>query len=234
VIVPSHAAREEVARTYRIPIARLRVIPEAAASRFRPVPRAGQAATVARYGLRPPYVLFVGADVPRKNVPRLLEAYAAARRDAGIDAQLVWVGPPRPATRATRTAARRLGAGLDLRRLDRVPDEDLPALYSAAGCLAYPSLAEGFGLPILEAMACGTPVLTSACSAMPEVAGDAALLADPRSTEAITAGLVRLLTEPKLRDELSRRGLARARGFTWERTARATEAVYRDAAASTA
>lgn len=234
VIVPSHAAREEVARTYRIPIARLRVIPEAAASRFRPVSRAGQAATVARYGLRPPYVLFVGADVPRKNVPRLLEAYAAARRDAGIDAQLVWVGPPRPATRATRTAARRLGAGLDLRRLDRVPDEDLPALYSAAGCLAYPSLAEGFGLPILEAMACGTPVLTSACSAMPEVAGDAALLADPRSTEAITAGLVRLLTEPKLRDELSRRGLARARGFTWERTARATEAVYRDAAASTA
>lgn len=234
VVVPSAAAREEIARAYRIPAARLRVIPEAAALRFRPVPPAEQAAVLARYGLRAPYILFVGADVPRKNVPRLLEAYAAARRDARIDAPLVLIGPPHPATRASRQTAQRLGLGSDLRRLDWVPDDDLPALYSAATCLAYPSLAEGFGLPILEAMACGTPVLTSTCSAMPEVAGDAAVLVDPRSPEAMAAGLVRLLTEPGLREELRARGLAWARGFTWERAARATEAVYREAAASTA
>jgi glycosyltransferase involved in cell wall biosynthesis len=113
-----------------------------------------------------------------------------------------------------------------------VPDRDLAGLYSAATCLAYPSLAEGFGLPILEAMACGTPVLTSQCSAMAEVAGEAALLVDPRRTDAIAEGLVRLLTEGPLRDELVQRGLDRARTFTWERTALATEAVYRTGAAA--
>jgi glycosyltransferase involved in cell wall biosynthesis len=234
VIVPSVAAREEVARAYRIPGARLRVIPEGVAHRFHVIPRADQAPVLARYGLRAPYVLFVGADVPRKNVFRLLEAYAAVRRDAGIQAPLVMVGPPPPTTRATKATALRLALGAEIRRLQWVPDDDLPVLYSAATCLAYPSLAEGFGLPILEAMACGTPVLTSACSAMPEVAGDAALLVDPRSTEQIAAGLVRLLTEPDLRDELRSRGLARAREFTWERAARATEAAYREAAVSTA
>jgi glycosyltransferase involved in cell wall biosynthesis len=233
VIVPSGAARQEVARTYRIPAARFRVIPEAAAPRFHAIPRAAQAAVLARYGLRVPYVLFVGADVPRKNVSRLLEAYAAARRDAGIRVPLVMVGPA-PPSNTSRATVRRLGPGPEVRRLEWVPDDDLPAIYSAATCLAYPSLAEGFGLPILEAMACGTPVLTSTCSAMPEVAGDAALLVDPRSTEEIAAGLVRLLTEPDFRDELQSRGLARARAFTWEHTARATESVYREAAASTA
>ena len=233
VIVPSGSARQEVARAYRIPAARLRVIPEAAAPRFHAIPRAAQAAVLARYGLRVPYALFVGADVPRKNVSRLLEASAAARRDAGLRMPLVMVGPA-PPSNTSRATVRRLRLGLEIRRLESVPDDDLPALYSAATCLAYPSLAEGFGLPILEAMACGTPVLTSTCSAMPEVAGDAALLVDPRSTEEIAAGLVRLLTEPDLRDELRSRGLARARAFTWEHTARATESVYREAAASTA
>jgi len=226
VVVPSRAARDEIARVYRIPHARLRVIPEAASPRFRPIAPQESAPVLARYGIRRPYVLFVGANVPRKNVPRLLEAYDAMRRRAGVDAQLLLVGPPEPATPALLALTRRLQLHPHLRRLDRVPDDDLPALYSAAACLAYPSLAEGFGLPILEAMACGTPVLTSNCSAMPEVAGDAALLVDPRRTEAITEGLVRLLTEDHLREELIARGLARARAFTWERTARATEEVY--------
>jgi glycosyltransferase involved in cell wall biosynthesis len=234
VIVPSHSARDQVARAYGIPTSRLRVIPEAAAPRFRPVPEASRAPVLAKYGLRAPYVLFVGADVPRKNVPRLLEAYAIARRAAPAEVQLALVGPPRPATHAARRTIQRLSLGADVRRVETVPDADLPALYSAAICLAYPSLAEGFGLPVLEAMACGTPVLTSTCSAMPEVAGDAALLVDPQRADAIASGLVRLLSEPALRDELRSRGLARAGAFTWERAARATEAVYREAAASTA
>ena len=231
VLVPSRAAAEEITRAYRIPPALLHVIPAAAAPRFRPVPPGARSAVLRRYGVRPPYVLHVGAHAPRKNLPRLLDAYTTARRAAGGDAQLVLVGPPGPPELAHLSGTRRVALGPLVRRLDAVPDDDLPALYSGAACLAYPSLAEGFGLPILEAMACGTPVLTSGCSSMQEVAGDAALLVDPRRTEAITEGLVRLLTEDGLRQALIARGLARAGTFTWARTARATESVYRAVAA---
>jgi glycosyltransferase involved in cell wall biosynthesis len=223
VLVPSRAAREEIARAYRIPAERLHVIPAAAAPRFRPVPPDARAAVLRRYGLRRPYVLHVGADAPRKNLPRLLDAYATARRATGDDTELVLVGPP-TATRRVRT--RRLEPAPHVRRLHAVPDGDLPALYSGAACLAYPSLAEGFGLPILEAMACGTPVLTSGCSSMQEVAGEAALLVDPGRTETIADGLVRLLTEDGLRQDLIARGFARTKIFTWATTARVTESVY--------
>jgi glycosyltransferase involved in cell wall biosynthesis len=233
VVVPSHAARDEIARAYRISTDRLHVIPEAPAPQFRPMAQPETEAVLARYGIRPPYILFVGANVPRKNVPRLLHAYRAARHRVRVDTQLVLVGPPGPAMRAYLSQVRGLQLHGHVRHLGVVPDRDLPGLYSAAACLAYPSLAEGFGLPILEAMACGTPVLTSACSAMAEVASEAALLVDPRRTDAIAEGLVRLLTEGPLRDELVERGLDRARTFTWERTALATEAVYRTAAAAT-
>ena len=233
VVVPSHAARDEIARAYGISTDRLRVIPEAPAPQFRPMARAETDAVLARYGLRLPYVLFVGANVPRKNIPRLLDAYRAARRRVRADTQLVLVGPPGTAMPAYLSQVRALRLHRHVRHLGVVPDRDLPSLYSAASCLAYPSLAEGFGLPILEAMACGTPVLTSACSAMAEVAGQAALLVDPRRTDAIAEGLVRVLTERPLRDELVERGLGRARTFTWERTALETEAVYRTAAAPT-
>jgi alpha-1,3-rhamnosyl/mannosyltransferase len=105
--------------------------------------------------------------------------------------------------------------------------EDLPALYSGALCLAYPSLVEGFGLPILEAMACGTPVLTSDRSSMAEVAGDAAMLVNPEDPEAISKGLRRLRDDTGLRSELAARGVARAAGYSWRKTAAATEAIYR-------
>jgi len=105
-------------------------------------------------------------------------------------------------------------------------DEDLPALYSGAACLAYPSLYEGFGFPVLEAMACATPVVTSTISSMPEVAGDAALLVDPYSVEAIAEALGRLLSDSELRETLVRRGIAQAAQFTWGRTARHLREIY--------
>jgi glycosyltransferase involved in cell wall biosynthesis len=105
-------------------------------------------------------------------------------------------------------------------------DVDLPALYSAAQCLVFPSLYEGFGLPLLEAMACGTPVVTSNVSSLPEVAGDAALLVDPYAIESIADAVARLLTDSALRQELIRRGTARAAGFTWEAAARQLVSVY--------
>jgi glycosyltransferase involved in cell wall biosynthesis len=118
-----------------------------------------------------------------------------------------------------------------VRFLGYVPDEDLPALYSGALLLAFPSLYEGFGLPVLEAMACGTPVLTSNVSATAEVADGAALLVDPRSVDALASALGRLLTDDALRADLRRRGLARAAEFSWERTARETLSVYEKVAA---
>jgi glycosyltransferase involved in cell wall biosynthesis len=110
-----------------------------------------------------------------------------------------------------------------------IPDDDLPALYSGAIAFAYPSLYEGFGMPVLEALACGTPVLTSDTSSMPEVAGAAALLVDPTSVDAIAEGLSAIMSSDPLRDDLRRRGLARARQFDWRKTAQETAQVYRRA-----
>jgi glycosyltransferase involved in cell wall biosynthesis len=122
---------------------------------------------------------------------------------------------------------RRRGLGGRVTHLGYVPDADLPAIISGALALVYPSLYEGFGLPVLEAMACGTPVLTSNVSALPETAGDAALLVDPFSIPEIARALRAILTEPDLRVRLREAGLARARGFSWRRTAEGTLAVYR-------
>lgn len=118
--------------------------------------------------------------------------------------------------------------------LGEVPEEDLPALYRLATAFVFPSLWEGFGLPILEAMACGTPVACANSSSLPEVAGDAALLFDPTSPGEIAGALLRLLGEPELRAELLQRGLARAKGFSWEKTALETLSVYRKAIERTA
>jgi glycosyltransferase involved in cell wall biosynthesis len=232
IIVPSAAACTEVARVYRIAPDRLCVVPLGVSPRFRPVPASVREHVLARLGIRAPYVLFVGAEPPRKNLARLIEAFAQLRRSRPERRlELILAGPPQPEDPAVRGLVTRLGLTGDIRRIGWVSDEDLPALYSGAICLAYPSLAEGFGLPILEAMACGTSVLTSDGSSMAEIAGDAALLVDPLSTDAIAGGLRQLVDGGALIDELVARGRERVRAFTWERTAEATEQVYRRVAA---
>jgi glycosyltransferase involved in cell wall biosynthesis len=231
VIVPSAAARQAVARAYVVPEARIHVVWHGVSPRFGPVPPAGESPILHRHGLRPPYVLFVGARPPRKNLERLILAVARARdRPDGTALQLAVAGPIERGDQAARSLARRLGLEEVVRWLGWVPDDELPVLYGGALCLAYPSLAEGFGLPILEAMACGTPVLTSDRSALAEVAGDAALLVDPESPDAIAEGLRRLRRDEGARQDLITRGAVRAAGFTWQATAAATEAVYRLAA----
>jgi glycosyltransferase involved in cell wall biosynthesis len=229
IIVPSAAARLEVARAYRIAPERVWVTHEGVDARFRPM--VAPDATLARYGLRRPYVLFVGTAGPRKNLDRLLEAFArTCRASPAIDQQLVLAGPRPGLARRLGERARSLGVADRLVFPGWIEEQDLPAVYAGARCLCYASLAEGFGLPIVEAMACGIPVLTSNCSSMPEVAGDAALLVDPLSVDAIAGGLTRLLTDEPLRRDLVARGLARARGLTWDGTAMATARVYRAAA----
>jgi glycosyltransferase involved in cell wall biosynthesis len=227
VVVPSRVVREDAARVCGVPPARVWVTPEGVSPRFRPVAPAARAPVLARHGIREPYVLYVGMLAPRKNLTRLVEAYARVSRQLSREAGcLVLAGPEGPAA-AIRALAERLSIPHRVLLPGWIRDEDLPAIYAGARCLAYPSLAEGFGLPILEAQACGTAVLTSDRSSMPEVAGDAALYVDPLSVDSIAEGLHRLLTDGVLVRELAARGLERARLFTWERTAEATEQVYR-------
>jgi glycosyltransferase involved in cell wall biosynthesis len=231
LVVPSEAARQAIARAYRIPESRMHVVLHGVSGHFEPRPPDACAPVLRRHGLASPYVLFVGARPPRKNLGRLTEAFGRVRGDVGGGRlELAIAGPADAGDEAAREQARRLGLDGAVRWLGYVRYEELPALYSGALCLAYPSLAEGFGLPILEAMACGTPVLTSARSAMAEVAGQAALLVDPEDPAAIADGLRRLLGDPRLRSDLAACGLARAAGFSWRTAAAATEAVYREVA----
>ena len=178
------------------------------------------------YQLPRDFILFVGALEPRKNVKRLLAAYAQLSPALRRDVHLVIAGGQGWLTDDIRPMVKALALTAQVHFLGYVKEEDLPVLYSLATVFAYPSLYEGFGLPVLEAMHCGTPVLTSNVSALPEIAGEAALLVSPTNVDAITDGLTRLLEETDLRAELRERGYARVRLFSWERCARETLAVY--------
>ena len=180
-----------------------------------------------RYGLPERFVLSLGAMEPRKNVGRLLEAFVALAPAVRKDVTLVVAGAQGWLNDSIYEQVQKLGLGESVRFTGYIKEEDLAAVYSLATVFAYPSLWEGFGLPVLEAMACGTPVLTSSVSSLPEVAGDAAVLVQPRDVDAIAEGLGRLLEDDSLRRQLSERGYRRAADFSWERCARETLAVYK-------
>ncbi|MEO8425048.1 MAG: glycosyltransferase family 1 protein, partial [Actinomycetota bacterium] len=179
-----------------------------------------------RYGLRRPFILFCGTVEPRKNLPRVLEAFRALDRP---DLELVLVGPSGWKEDLHSDPA---SLGERVRRLGFVPREDLDAVYASAAVVVYPSLGEGFGLPVLEAMAQGVPVVTSVGTATEEVAGDAALLVDPTDTDAIAAAMQRLLDDSDLSARLGKAARERAATYSWARSAELTAAVYAEAAAS--
>lgn len=183
----------------------------------------------AAYLLPADFILFVGSLEPRKNILRLLVAYAGLAPVLRRDVHLVLAGGTGWLNEDVRPAVHRLGLADRVHFIGYVKEEDLPVVYSLATVFAYPSLYEGFGLPVLEAMQCGTPVLTSNVSSLPEVAGDAALLVTPTDVEEITDGLTRLLESADLRADLRARGYQRVQQFSWERCARETLAVYRRA-----
>jgi glycosyltransferase involved in cell wall biosynthesis len=185
---------------------------------------AADEATLAPYGLIRPYILALGNIHPRKNLARLLAAYSCLRQSQENAPALVWAGIPRWDSSELLAQARAAGVLLP----GFVAQADLPALYRQATLLVYPSLYEGFGLPPLEAMACGTPVVTSNTTSLPEVVGEAALTVDPTSTEEITAAMARLLDDASLRRHLRQAGLARAAEFTWSRTAESLLASLMD------
>ncbi len=176
-----------------------------------------------KYGLSKKYFLFVGVIQPRKNLVRLIEAFATL---AYKEADLVLVGKPGWLYDKIYTSPKKLGVEANVKFLGFVSQEDLPALYTGSSAFVLPSLYEGFGLPILEAMACGAPVLTSIGSSMPEVSGGYALLVNPTDKNELAEGLTRLLKEEGLRSRLSAQGLEWVKNFTWEKTARETIKVF--------
>ncbi len=225
IIVPSQAVRDDACRILRVSKERLHVVYEAASPRYAPVDRERTMSVARRYGLEAPYILSVGSLEPGKNRARLIRALHELGGE-GVAHQLAIVGQPAWGHEPERALVERLEMRDQIRFLGYVPDEDMPALYSGAQNFAFPSVYEGFGLPVLEAMACGTPVLTSNVSATAEVAGDAALLVEPRSVESIRDGLARMIADGELRELLARRGIARAAQFSWRRAADETHGVY--------
>jgi glycosyltransferase involved in cell wall biosynthesis len=231
LLADSERTRLDLERLLGIDATRVRVAPLGVSARFRPAAAAETAALRARHGLAHPYLLYVGGIDPRKNVPVLLEAYGRLRATQPEAPDLVLAGDMEhdPHLPALHAQAQRLKLGEAFRVLGFAQDEELPALLAGALAFVFPSSYEGFGLPPLEAMACGTPVVATSAGSLPEVLGDAALLAPPDDTDGLAAALARITGDEALRATLRARGLERAAGYSWERTARATLAAYREA-----
>jgi glycosyltransferase involved in cell wall biosynthesis len=225
IMTDSQQSKEDIMAHLPVQAERIGVVPLAADRRFRPLNRVEVRPISQKYGVTGPYILYVGALGSRKNLPRLLEAYARLRQWSARW-KLVIAGGRKWKFSPIFEAVERLGLEAQVHFTGYVADEDLPALYNGADLFVFPSLYEGFGLPVLEAMACGTPVVTSNTSSLPEVTGEAALLVDPYDVAAISTAMRRVLTDPELARGLRERGLARAAQFSWERTARETVAVY--------
>ncbi len=228
VIAVSQRTASDAVRLLGVDPARMRVVPEAAAPGFSPRPAEAFDALARRLKLDGrPYVLFVGTLEPRKNVTLLLEAFELVRRQ--IDAQLLLVGARGWLDEPIFSAHARLGLEGSARFLGPLGETDLAVLYSRAGAFALPSLYEGFGLPVLEAMACGAPVICSNAGPLPEVAGDAAILLPPEDPASWARAILHVMTEPHRAEVMRQTGFARASGFSWERAALLTREVYREA-----
>jgi glycosyltransferase involved in cell wall biosynthesis len=232
IITVSKSARADIVRHLKVPKDRVRVVMNAVGPAFEPVTDAARLAAVrSRYGLYTPYILYVGTIEPRKNLVRLIRAFARLRK-GDFRHKLVLVGQPGWRCEPIYAEVEKLGLKGEVIFTGYVPFEDLPVLYSGAESMAFPSLYEGFGLPILEAMACGTPVVTSSTSSLAEVADGAALLVDPHSVEELAGSIHRIHSYPALAAELREKGRQRAAQFTWENAARDTLHIYEDVLAA--
>ncbi len=230
VITISECSKRDLVEYVRVPEEKIIIIPEAADThRYYPRPQEEAAARVCgRYGIRPPYVLFISRiDHPGKNHVRLIRAFDRLKKAQGLPHQLVFAGTDWNRAEDVHRCAEACACRDDILFTGFMPDADIPDLYCGADLFVFPSLFEGFGLPILEAMASGVPVACSNTSSLPEVAGDAAVFFDPMDEAAIEDALRRLLTNPELRQRHVRLGLERAGQFSWEKCARQTLDVLR-------
>jgi glycosyltransferase involved in cell wall biosynthesis len=231
LIAISESGRQDIHAVYGVPLTRIDVVRPGVEGRFRPLPAAEVAAFRAAEGLPERFLLHVGTLQPRKNIPVLLRALA---RLADTDIPLLLVGGRGWLTDELDAEIAALGLGNRVRFVGYVPDEALPSWYNAATVLVYPSLYEGFGLPIVEALACGTPVVAADTSSLPEAGGAAAVYFDPRDPAALAAQLDALLGDPAARARAAAVGPEQARRFSWEQAGRDLLAVYERALAEPA
>jgi glycosyltransferase involved in cell wall biosynthesis len=233
VIALSDYARNDIISSYHINPENVSVIPLAAPAHFRPVKDEGELQRVRQtYGIEGDYILSVGAIQPRKNLSRLVAAYSRLRRarpEVKLP-QLVLVGKCAWLYDETLRTIKELEVSNSVILTGYVPEADLPMLYSGALCFVYPSYFEGFGLPPLEAMKCGAPVIVGNKTSLPEVVGDAGLLVDPFEVDEIASAIQKVITDSDLRAHLRAKGLERASLFDWQETARQTLGVYEKAA----
>jgi len=226
LIAISHSTRADMLKILHASPDKIQVIHYGLASHFQPVSDTRVLdAFCQQYHLPHPFILYVGNFEPRKNLPILVRAFARLVHN-GVPHSLVLAGTRGWNDNAIFTVIEELGLKARILFPGYIPQSELPILYSAADLFVYPSLYEGFGLPVLEAMACGVPVITSAVSSMPEVTGDAGILIAPGDVDALASAMLRVLTDRALHATLVARGVARARMFSWERTAQATLDVY--------
>ncbi len=227
VVCVSRDVLERARDHYGVSEERMSVVHNGVGAHFRPMSAEERAPVLARYGIRGRYVFAAARFEKRKNLIRLFEAFARYRVEVDPECRLALAGDMTWEAEAVGAKIAALGLEGAILRLGYVAHHDLPALYGGAEFFAFPSLWEGFGIPVLEAMASGTPVLTSNVTALPEIAGDAAVLVDPLSVEAIAAGMAALGPGAALRTRLSAAGLVQAARFSWARTAAETLALYR-------
>jgi glycosyltransferase involved in cell wall biosynthesis len=227
VLTVSHASKQDILHYLKIPGDKVEVIHNGLDERLARPPTADEMAKVReRFQLTSPFILYAGNIKPHKNVDRLIEAYSILRRRGIEDAKLLIIGNEISKYPHLRRLVHRFNLHQHVRFLGFVPDATLAALYRLTSVFVFPSLCEGFGLPPLEAMAAGAPVITSNVSSLPEVVGDAAVLIDPLDAGAIADAMARVLTDPRLRADLVERGAIRARMFSWERAVSRIREVY--------
>jgi glycosyltransferase involved in cell wall biosynthesis len=227
IITQSECSKKDIIRHCRVKEDAVDVVRLAAHEMFKPVrDEIAVQELRAKYGLPGGVILFVGNLEPKKNIERLIEAFHMLKRKHVIEHTLAIAGHRGISYARLRSRVERLGLGASVKFMGYMPRRELPILYSLADVFVFPSLYEGFGLPPLEAMCCGTPVVASNAASLPEVVGDAAVLVDPYDAGDIANGIFKVITSPGLKSDLVRRGCRRAAEFSWERTADSTLRIY--------
>ena len=230
IITDSDSTKRDLVAHFHVPAQKITTVHLGVDPTFAPVSAAQAEPVMTKHGVRlGGYLLYIGTVEPRKNLPRLIQAYNVFRANASSSLPLVLVGASGWLNQDLFREIDKSPWKGDITLLGYVAKPDLPALYSGAAAFVYPSIYEGFGLPPLEAMACGAPVITTNNSSLPEVVGDAALIVDAHDVDAIANAMLQVASDPSARENLRQRGLARAKFFTWRRTAEQTLAVYEKA-----
>ena len=227
LVCVSQTTLDHVHEKFGISRDRMLVTYNGVAPEFKPIdPNYAAARLKESHGIDFPYVLYLGKMQAHKNVQRLVRAFHLYRRETHADTKLLLVGKDIGQVEHIKAIAAELGISDHVVVKGYLPFEDIPNLYAGARMFAFPSLWEGFGIPLVEAMSCGVPVVTSNVTCLPEIAADAAVIVDPYSVEALAEGMARIETDPQLRETLVQRGFARAQAFTWESCARSTLKAY--------